>query len=116
MREDPRNLKGIFYECCCDLAVEIQMGSKRMDIRERVAALAMLRQYLSSWDDTDESDRGTAVRKYEGLFAKKAPGGASGAPDPGSAADDNGAGVGDAGNGADERAAYDIPNRGGAGS
>ena len=74
MKDDPRNLRGTFYECCCDLAVEIQMGSKRMDIRERVAALAMLRQYLSSWDEPDESDRGTAVRKYEGAFEKAASG------------------------------------------
>jgi hypothetical protein len=100
MKDDPRNLKETFYTCCCDLAEEIKAGSRRMDIRERIAALAMLRGYITSWDEPDESDRGTAVRKYEGLFAKKAAGDAGRAPDPGPATADNGNGLGDTARGA----------------
>jgi hypothetical protein len=96
VKDDPRKLKETFYTCCCDLAEEIKAGSRRMDIRERVAAMAMLRQYIASWDEPDESDRGTAVRKYEGLFAnKKAAGDPGRAPDAGPAAADNGHGMGD---------------------
>lgn len=77
-------LKQGTFELCCDLVTELQASSRRIDIRERVAIIAMLLRHGDELWGQDERSAGATARQYQELFAKPAQKAAS---DPGRAED-----------------------------
>ena len=101
MIDPDKTFDDLLKEICRDFAVEVYHG-KRMDIRERTAAIAILIKARELWETKDESNRGSAVKRYEELF-QKAGGSPGGTSDTGPAAEPD-ADEPDDGNGADESA------------
>jgi hypothetical protein len=61
-----RKRRNLFLALIDALLEHVQMNT-RMDIRDRIAALALVDRVLAR-EKPDESDRGSAVRKYQSAF------------------------------------------------
>jgi hypothetical protein len=85
--EPPTDLDGIrarFIILVGELVHHLEMSSARVDIRDRIAALALVDRVLAREKPDDDAARGSAVAKYEGAF-KKADGTRRGTEDTGTA-------------------------------
>jgi hypothetical protein len=86
--DPPTDLDGIrnrFIKLVGELIYHLEVSSQRVDIRDRIAALALVDRVLAREKPDDDAQRGSAVHKYESAFKKAARAGA-GNGDPGPAA------------------------------
>lgn len=90
--EANKPIKNRFLKLIEGLIEKLELDT-RLDIRDRIAALALIDRVLAREKDDDSAAAGSAVRKYQPAF-KTADGAGRRAADRGSNGD-NGEGVGD---------------------
>lgn len=84
----------------------------RIDMREALGALSLIDRYLAREKD-DDSDSGSAIRKFEGAFVKAADGAGRGGPHRGPTIEHEPGGYDQGGNGADRGPAASSDDSGG---
>jgi len=73
--DPPTDLDGIrdrFIKLVGELIYHLEVSSQRVDIRDRIAALALVDRVLAREKPNDDAQRGSAVEKYRSAF-KTAP-------------------------------------------
>ena len=79
---DLEGIRNRFIRLVGELIYHLEVSSQRVDIRDRIAALALVDRVLAREKPNDDAERGSAVAKYESAF-KKAPRAGAGNGDPG---------------------------------